>query len=142
AALRGQLLSREAALEELAFNDELTGLWNRRYMQRRLSAALRTAERHDRPLSIALVDVDRFKAVNDRRGHAAGDDVLVAVAQRLGEVLREEDVVGRWGGDEFLVVLPDEPADGALAAGDRIRAHVAAGRVDTPHGAVAVTVSV
>lgn len=142
AALRSQLLAREASLEQLAYNDELTGLWNRRFMQRRLSAALRAAGRHGRALSLALVDIDHFKDVNDRHGHAVGDAVLVAVAQRLRRAVREEDVIGRWGGEEFLVLLPEEDARGAVAAADRIRAQVGAEPIDTPDATVAVTVSV
>jgi two-component system cell cycle response regulator len=142
AALRAQLLAREEALETLAYNDELTGLWNRRFMARRLSAALRGAERHDHPLSIALVDVDRFKDVNDHHGHAAGDAVLVAVAERIQGAVREEDVTGRWGGEEFLVMLPDEDPSGALTAADRIRAQVGETPVLVEHARIAVTVSV
>ncbi|HEU4656187.1 MAG TPA: diguanylate cyclase [Capillimicrobium sp.] len=141
-ALRAQLLAREATLEQLAYNDELTGLWNRRFMQRRLSAELRAADRHDRTLSVALVDIDHFKDVNDRHGHAAGDAVLVAVAQRLRDATREEDVVGRWGGEEFLVLLPDESAEGAVTAADRIRESVGALPIETPEATVSVTVSV
>jgi two-component system cell cycle response regulator len=143
AALRGQLLAREESLEQLAYNDELTGLWNRRFMRQRLSAELRAADRHDRPLSIALVDVDHFKAVNDTLGHGAGDAVLAGVSERLREAVREEDVTGRWGGDEFLVLLPDETAGGAVIAADRIRTHVCAMPIATPAAeTVTVTVSV
>ncbi|HEY8584318.1 MAG TPA: diguanylate cyclase [Capillimicrobium sp.] len=142
AALRSQLLAREATLEQLAYNDELTGLWNRRFMQRRLSAALRAAERHSRRLSVALVDIDHFKDVNDRFGHAAGDAVLIAVAQRLRDAVREEDVIGRWGGEEFLILLPEEPAEGAIVAADRIREHVGALPIETPEATVNITVSV
>jgi two-component system cell cycle response regulator len=142
AALRAQLLAREETLEQLAYNDDLTGLWNRRFMARRLSSAMRVAERHGRPLSVALVDIDRFKGVNDRHGHATGDAVLVEVAVRLRGAVREEDVTGRWGGEEFLVILLDESGEGALAAADRIRTAVGATPVDTTDGPIPVTVSV
>jgi len=141
AGLRAQLLAREETLEQLAFNDELTGMWNRRFLVRRLSALMRSAERHGHALSIVLLDVDRFKSINDRRGHAAGDAVLVELAVRVRRAIREEDVAGRWGGEELLVILPDEGAEGARTAADRMRAHVAATPVETGAGPVEVTVS-
>jgi diguanylate cyclase (GGDEF)-like protein len=136
-ALRAQLLERERGLEELAYNDELTRLYNRRFLGRQLSALVRSATRHDRPLSIVLVDIDRFKAVNDSHGHARGDAVLARVAHRLQRVLREEDYAGRWGGEEFLVLLPDVEEDGAQASAERLRASVA----NRPVAGLRVTVS-
>jgi two-component system cell cycle response regulator len=123
--LREHLLQREQRLEELAYNDELTGLWNRRYLQRRLAAELRAAERHGRPLAIAMIDVDHFKAINDRHGHLVGDEVLRAIADRLLGAMRDEDVLGRWGGEELLVILPAEPPGGVVRAAERLRQCVA-----------------
>jgi two-component system cell cycle response regulator len=139
-SLREQLLLRESRLEQLVFNDELTGLWNRRFLHRRLSAELHAARRHGHALSVAMVDVDHFKAVNDEHGHLAGDEVLTIVAKRLGGAVRAEDVVGRWGGEEFLAILPRIDAPGARVAAERIRSCVA----DEPLGAehIAITVSV
>ena len=85
------------------------------------------ARRHGRPLSVALVDLDGFKALNDTYGHAVGDQVLVAVAQALRDGTRKEDAVGRLGGEEFLVVLPDADARAAARAAERMRAAVADG---------------
>ena len=138
--MRAQLLSRERRLEELAYSDELTGLWNRRYLQRRLASELRAAERHGRPLAIAMIDVDHFKAINDDHGHLVGDDVLREVADRLREALRDEDVLGRWGGEELLVILPSEPPGGVLQAAERLRRRISA-RPFTP-GAIGATVSI
>lgn len=123
--MREHLLQREERLEQLAYNDELTGLWNRRYLHRRLAAELRAAERHGRPLAIAMIDVDHFKAINDRHGHLIGDEALAAIAQRLREALRDEDVLGRWGGEELLAILPSEPAGGVASAAERLRECVA-----------------
>jgi two-component system cell cycle response regulator len=136
-ALRDQLLDRERGLEELAYSDELTKLYNRRFLARQLSALIHSAVRHKRELSIVLVDIDRFKAVNDGHGHEKGDVVLTRVARRLSRVLREEDVAGRWGGEEFLVVLPDVDAAGAQATAERLRASVG----ERPVAGLGVTVS-
>src|SRR5947209_768736 len=124
-AMREQLLERERGLEALAYGDELTQLYNRRFLGRQLSALIRSATRHERALSVVLVDVDRFKAVNDEYGHENGDVVLARIAGRLSCVLREEDVAGRWGGEEFLILLPDVDEAGALATAERLRASVA-----------------
>ena len=137
AALRDQLFQRERGLEELAFSDELTRLYNRRFLTRQLSALVRSATRHERTLSIVLVDIDRFKAVNDEHGHARGDAVLARVAARIVHVLREEDYAGRWGGEEFLVLLPDVDEDGARATAERLRNSVGS----RPVAGLRVTVS-
>jgi two-component system cell cycle response regulator len=138
--LREQLLQREQRLEELAYNDELTGLWNRRYLRRRLGAELRAARRHGHPLAIAMIDVDHFKAINDRHGHPVGDEVLRAIADRLERALRDEDVLGRWGGEEFLAILPSEPAHDVARTAERLRLCVAE-RPLTGY-AIAATVSI
>ena len=137
AALRDQLLERERGLEELAFSDELTRLYNRRFLGRQLSALVRSATRHDRTLSLVLVDIDRFKSINDEHGHARGDAVLARVAARLVHVLREEDFAGRWGGEEFLVLLPDVDETGAEATAERLRASVG----NRPVAGLRVTIS-
>jgi two-component system, cell cycle response regulator len=90
-----------------------------------LAGQVSGAHRHERPLSVAIVDVDHFKAINDTRGHAEGDQVLVAVARALREHLRAEDQLGRLGGEEFLVVLPDTDPEAAVAAAEKLRASVA-----------------
>ena len=136
-ALRDQLLERERGLEELAYNDELTRLYNRRFLGRQLSALVRSAVRHRRTLSCVLVDIDRFKSINDEHGHARGDAVLARVAARLQQVLREEDYAGRWGGEEFLILLPDIDEDGAQATAERLRLSVG----DRPVAGLRVTVS-
>jgi two-component system cell cycle response regulator len=137
AALRDQLFERERGLEELAYSDELTRLYNRRFLSRQLSALVRSATRHDRTLSIVLADIDRFKSINDRHGHARGDAVLARVAARLVQVLREEDYAGRWGGEEFLILLPDVDEVGAQATAERLRSSVG----DRPVAGLRVTIS-
>jgi diguanylate cyclase (GGDEF)-like protein/putative nucleotidyltransferase with HDIG domain len=110
-----------ARLEADATTDPLTGLANHRAFQERLRAEVARARRHERPVAVALVDLDDFKGVNDAGGHAIGDQVLRAVAATLREHLRAEDVLARVGGDEFAVLLPDATAVDAAAALERAR---------------------
>jgi diguanylate cyclase (GGDEF)-like protein len=109
-------------MHELAMTDELTGVPNRRAVLQRLAALLkaRTGER----LSIALIDVDNFKSINDEHGHPAGDEVLKVIAERVRALVMEPAFIGRLGGEEFLVVLPNQPLDQACALGERLRASV------------------
>jgi diguanylate cyclase (GGDEF)-like protein len=108
-------------LGELAVTDELTGLSNRRRLTEGLNAALAFARRQKAPLAVALCDLDRFKELNDTLGHGAGDRALVSTAGALRAALREVDLLGRWGGEEFLVVLPACDLVGAREAGERLR---------------------
>jgi diguanylate cyclase (GGDEF)-like protein len=112
------LAESNAELNDLAFNDALTGLPNRRALVGRLEQAARSARRHQKRAAILFLDLDRFKRINDSLGHAMGDELLKAVAQRLQAALREEDSVCRLGGDEFVVLLWDIDAatDAALVA--------------------------
>ncbi len=128
-----------AALERLAMTDALTGLANRRAGERALDREVARAHRSGGALSVALIDVDRFKTINDAYGHGAGDDVLCEVSRVLTATLRASDYAVRWGGDEFLVLLPDVPLAGALVFADRARTQLESLR--TP-GAPRVTVSV
>ena len=139
--LQDQLLDRSHQLEHLAFTDPLTGVDNRRSTFRRLSAAISGARRHGRPLAVVMLDIDHFKSVNDVYGHDTGDAVLVTVATRLSERLRQEDTVGRLGGEEFLALLPDTTDEDAATVAESRRS-VIAGRPVTAGGhEVAVTVS-
>ncbi|MDX6703290.1 MAG: hypothetical protein QOF26_3516 [Baekduia sp.] len=110
-----------ARLSADAATDPLTGLANHRAFQDRLRAELARAERHERQMTVALIDIDRFKTINDAGGHSAGDAVLCAVAAQLHDHLRADDVLARVGGDEFAVLLPEATEGDAVAALERAR---------------------
>ncbi len=112
---------RDAArIEQLAHFDSLTGLANRSLLDDRLARLVALSERNAAPLAVLLFDLDGFKAVNDMHGHAAGDSLLVAVAQRAASCVRASDTVGRLGGDEFLVLLPDTDREGARSVAHKL----------------------
>ena len=141
-ALRGELRRRTDELDRVSRTDHLTRLFNRRHLDEQLQTYLSSSRRHGFPLTVLIVDVDHFKHVNDTAGHQAGDAVLQQVATRLTEVIREEDVVGRWGGEEFLVLAPHTDLDGALVLAERLR-HVVGGMpVVTGEVTRAITVSI
>ncbi|HJV59739.1 MAG TPA: GGDEF domain-containing protein [Albitalea sp.] len=115
-----------ALMRELAVTDPLTGLPNRRGTTDRLDAAMAMVARHGQPLSVALIDVDNFKSINDRYGHAAGDAVLHRLAQTMQQATRATDMLGRWGGEEFLLLAPATSAPAAGELAERVRRAVAA----------------
>ncbi|RMG46847.1 MAG: diguanylate cyclase [Acidobacteria bacterium] len=116
-----ELMRANRRLEELATTDELTGLFNLRHLRERLDAEFRRAERYRTPLSLVMIDLDGFKALNDERGHAAGDALLAAVGRRLAAGARSTDVAARIGGDEFVVLLPQTDLDEARRFAERLR---------------------
>ena len=123
-AVREKQVSQEYTdhLESLATHDELTGLYNRRHFEVCMSAELARYQRHQRPLSLLMLDVDHFKSINDSFGHAAGDRVLARIgASCLAVGKRESDVAARIGGEEFAVLLPETNADAARAVAERLR---------------------
>jgi diguanylate cyclase (GGDEF)-like protein len=136
------LLTRERELERLAYYDELTGLPNRRSVLRQLEALISRGRRHGHAMALLMVDADHFKAVNDLHGHAAGDAALRALAERLCERLRTEDVAGRFGGEEFVIALPDADAAGAVAVAEGVRAAVSARPLTIAGRELSLTVSV
>jgi diguanylate cyclase (GGDEF)-like protein len=119
------LLSEGQAANRLARRDELTGLGNRRAFDEMLERELARSRRSGAPISVALLDLDRFKSINDRFGHTSGDRALQAVAEALRSSVRLPDSAFRWGGDEFALILPDSDAEGAREVGERIRANLA-----------------
>jgi two-component system, cell cycle response regulator len=134
--------ARTEALTAAASTDGLTGLPNRRRLDERAAEAIAVADRYGRPLACLMIDVDHFKKINDTYGHAAGDAVLRETARRLCSVCRSADFVGRYGGEEFTVIMPETDLEGAVAAGERIRAILAAQPVQATGNDIWVTASV
>jgi diguanylate cyclase (GGDEF)-like protein len=128
-------------LQHMSRRDPLTGLLNRRSLDEALAREIARARRHGHALSLMMLDLDHFKKVNDTWGHPAGDEVLRTFARVVASLLREEDVLYRYGGEEFLAVLPETDARGALAAAERVVAGVAATPVALAGGRLRVTVS-
>jgi diguanylate cyclase (GGDEF)-like protein len=124
--LRARLNASMQHIASLATHDALTGLWNRRQIDLDLDAAIHHAERHGSVLCVVLVDIDQFKAINDRHGHAVGDDVLVSVAACIAATVRLDDRAGRFGGEEFLLLLPATSVAQASALAERLRMQLAA----------------
>jgi two-component system cell cycle response regulator len=129
----------------LALTDSLTGLYNRRYTVRHLDGLMSRTRDNGKPVSVLLFDIDHFKSVNDTYGHAAGDTVLQAIGQRASANLRGTDMVARFGGEEFVVVMSDTPRDLAAMVAERIRERIATEPIKLADGgptALTVTVSI
>lgn len=128
-------------VQRMATTDSLTGLHNRHHFFQLAEHEFQRARRYGRPLSVIMLDIDHFKRVNDTYGHAVGDQVLQAVAGRCRETLRDVDHMGRYGGEEFVVLLPESDVEGAHNAAERLRRCVAESPIETGRGPVAVTIS-
>ena len=140
--LQEELVGQYRRLETMLHEDPLTGLFNRRYVLTRLAGLISGARRHGRPLSVAMIDIDNFKRLNDDHGHDAGDAALVATTIALRERMRAEDELGRLGGEEFLALLPDAAADAADVVAESLRVAVAGTRTLIDELVLNVTVSV
>ncbi|MDD2713860.1 MAG: diguanylate cyclase, partial [Simplicispira sp.] len=146
--IRHRLVQQKHALSKaleqishLAQHDELTGLVNRRHMLERMEAERLRCQRSGRPLLLALLDLDHFKSINDSHGHAAGDRVLQAFVGTVQKVLRPSDVLARWGGEEFVLMLPDTDSAGAEELLERLREAVQALQVPVDDQTLCITVS-
>ena len=136
--LHQELESSNARLKEFSFTDEVTGLYNRRFFATRLEDEVSRYSRFSQPLSVVMLDIDGFKALNDELGHPAGDETLRTVGHILQRQSRNVDVICRYGGDEFAVLLVETGKDGALLYAERVRRQIEA--VAFGHGR-AITVS-
>jgi diguanylate cyclase (GGDEF)-like protein len=133
----------ENDMRRLAAVDGLTGAYNRRHGELLLAAEFSRRARGGLPFAVLMLDVDHFKAINDRFGHAAGDVVLQALTQTCAHAMRPVDIVVRWGGEEFLVILPATDEAGAMSAAERLRATLAATQVaNDGDGPISFTVSI
>jgi diguanylate cyclase (GGDEF)-like protein len=129
-------------LAEGALQDPLTGLYNRRHLEERLASELAAAQRHGRPVSLLMCDVDHFKSINDAHGHLAGDEALKMVAFVLRGAVRKEDVLARYGGEEFVIVARETPLEGAQSLAERVRRAVERSRCAWQGLDLGVTVSI
>jgi diguanylate cyclase (GGDEF)-like protein len=138
-----QNLLKEAleAISEISNRDGLTGIYNRRYLENRLSSEFDRTRRYGGTFSMVLFDLDFFKKVNDTYGHLAGDKVLVEIAARMKQQLRTSDVLGRYGGEEFILILPETSLEGARIFADRLREMIELEPVIYDNITIPVTVS-
>jgi diguanylate cyclase (GGDEF)-like protein len=139
--LQEELLAAQAALFERATHDPLTGLWNRAAILEALDKELCRCARDGSSLGVVLADLDHFKRVNDTHGHLAGDAVLRETARRMRSALRHSDWIGRYGGEEFLMVLAGCDRPEGVHVAERLRRTIAAPPVALPEGEIAVTIS-
>jgi two-component system, cell cycle response regulator len=140
--LEAKLLNAEKDLRHEATHDRLTGLWNRGMVFDDLERTVKRVRRTGEHLTVALADVDHFKAVNDTYGHGAGDRVLRETAHRIRASLRDGDAVGRYGGEEFLIVLASRDSEGQVAALNRVCLAVSHTPIDVGRAQINVTLSV
>jgi diguanylate cyclase (GGDEF)-like protein len=139
--LQGELITAREALRAKATHDPLTGLWNHEEILHILDRELARADRERTTVGILMVDLDHFKKVNDTYGHMAGDVVLRVIAKRMLTLIRAYDAVGRYGGEEFIVVLPGCDQTSAQTIAERFRCYISKDNVDTPEGMIPVTIS-
>ncbi|MDP2283555.1 MAG: diguanylate cyclase [Pseudohongiella sp.] len=125
-ALNRALEEANKRLGKMATTDTLTGLWNRRHFEDRVSQEMLSADRYGHPLSVLIFDIDHFKRVNDTYGHLAGDDVLVELSARARQHIRATDLACRWGGEEFMILMPNTNAEEAMGVAEKLRAAFAA----------------
>jgi diguanylate cyclase (GGDEF)-like protein len=139
--LQDEVQQRNAELDRMSRTDALTNLYNRRHLDEELVRRYSDSRRHHDPICVLLLDIDHFKNINDTYGHPAGDLVLRAFADRLRAELRAGDVAGRWGGEEFLIMLPRTDLKGAIEVAERIRYATAADPLAAAGQDISITVS-
>lgn len=142
AAQTRSLAQAAETLQSLCITDALTGLYNPGYMRKRLDQEAARARRYRYALGCLFIDVDNFKSLNDRYGHPYGDSVLARIAKSISAATRDTDVLGRFGGDEFLVILPSSDEQAALRIAERIRKSVETAHLREPEAAAGATVSI
>jgi len=136
------LLLKNSELSEISARDSLTGLYNRWYVMEKIDSEMNRSLRHGCPVSVIMLDIDHFKRVNDSFGHSTGDRVLRSVGQVLRDSCRVYDVAGRYGGEEFCVVLPETKVSNTTVVAERIRERLASSRFDVGADSVVVTASI
>ena len=137
-----QLESKNTVLADISARDSLTGLYNRWYVREKIDSEMNRAMRHGYPMSVLMLDLDHFKQINDSYGHPAGDSVLRSVGQMLRESCRVYDVPGRYGGEEFCIVLPETKVNGTTTVAERIRSRLETTRLSVGDSSIVVTASI
>jgi diguanylate cyclase (GGDEF)-like protein len=140
--LQNELISARETLRSKATHDSLTGLWNHEEIMQILVRELERAGRENSPMAVIMADLDYFKKINDTYGHLAGDAVLRLTAQRMASLIRPYDAIGRYGGEEFLAVIPGCSMKSAVPLAERLRESIGGESMDTPDGMIAITVSI
>lgn len=136
------LTVKNRMLSEVSSRDSLTGLYNRWFVLEKIDSELNRAMRHGSPMSLLMLDLDHFKRINDTFGHSAGDQVLQGIGRLLRESCRVYDVPGRYGGEEFCIVLPETKSGNTTVVAERIRQRLAASELPCGEGSIAVTASI
>jgi diguanylate cyclase (GGDEF)-like protein len=140
--LQDELKALNSELTRLASTDQLTGSANRRRLNDEMERNCSRSARHGTPLALLMLDADHFKSINDQLGHQAGDEALIGLVGRLRQRLRREDLLGRWGGEEFMVVAPDTDAAGAAALAEALREQVGGRPIHAGGQDIPLTISV
>jgi two-component system, cell cycle response regulator len=140
--LQKELMETNRRLELLSITDGLTKLHNHRYFQDELARTFEESQRYQRPLSLAMIDIDFFKKVNDTYGHAVGDEVLKAVARLYKEKVRSTDLVARYGGEEFAIMMPETELQDGVTFAEQIRELIEKTAIETQSGPLQITVSI
>ncbi len=139
---QAMLRDQKETLKAAATHDPLTGIGNRALLSRRLTEESKRAQRTGTPYCLAILDTDNFKLVNDTWGHGAGDRVLVGIAQELTKAIREYDICGRWGGEEFLVIMPETGLDESKVIVSRIYQAIASLAIAVDTATIRITTSI
>jgi diguanylate cyclase (GGDEF)-like protein len=137
-----ELEKTQQHLRVLAHRDSLTRTYNRLFFMDQLTLAIRTSQRTQKPLSLLMIDVDKFKSINDTFGHACGDEVLKYIAKICEKTLRPYDILARYGGEEFVVLLADTTSEIALTVAERIRSAIEQQKINVDHDNLSVTLSI
>jgi diguanylate cyclase (GGDEF)-like protein len=139
--LQNELIAARDTFRTKATHDSLTGLWNHEEIFHILAQELSRAEREEKNVSVIMADIDYFKKINDSYGHLAGDVVLRSIAGKMHSLMRSYDSIGRYGGEEFLIILPECYLEYAAYFAERLRLSISSNSIDTPEGMIPVTVS-
>jgi two-component system, cell cycle response regulator len=140
--LQKELMESNRQLELLSITDGLTQLYNHRFFQEEFARKFEEASRYEQPLSLALIDIDHFKKVNDTWGHAVGDEVLKSVSRIFQSSVRKADVAARYGGEEFAVIMPQTDLGDARSFAEKVRTLIGSESIPTAAGSIPVTVSI